>query len=88
MRKGFKMADKVEILDIESIWNIWNKPCEIKNGDILDTVYCHSSRKILFVKNGEEYKEFEEKDNLIRDEDDCLVWADQSDVESEYLIFL
>lgn len=79
------MANKVEILDINSIWN---KPCEIKNGDILDTVYSHSDRKILFVKNGEEYKEFEEKDNLIRDENDCLVWADQSDVESDYLVFL
>lgn len=79
------MADKVEILDIDSIWN---KPCEIENGDTLDVVYCQTKRRVLFVKKGEEYKEYGEKDNLIRDENDCLVWADQHDVDSEYLMFL
>lgn len=79
------MADRVQILDIK---NIWNTPCGIENGDILEVTYCYTKRRILFVKKGENYNEFGEEDNLVRDENDCMVWADQSDVNRDYLMFL
>lgn len=65
-------------MKILNIAKIWNKKSDIKNGEVYEVEFSPQEQKFYFVdpKDAGEY---------MRDIHDGIVWADQSDIDREFL---
>lgn len=67
------MNKAMKVINIDKLWN---RPNQIKNGDIVEVEWCNSGSKYMVVDS---------EGNPIRDILDTAIWFDKSDENSGYV---